>query len=679
MTNTTGSPEHDDAVSPAAEVEPTAPESPGAAQPTPTPEAAAATPAEAESTPAEAETAAAEATPAVPAEPETAPAEAEAEPSNAEPAPAEATPTDADPALAEAEAEPAAVVPGEPEAEPANAEPATTDATPGEATPDDPEVAQPAAMPTPADLAAVPAEPAPAAAEPAPAEPAAEAAPAAPAEPEPAAAEAASAEQEPAAAEAAPAEPAPARPTPAPPVPAAADPAPTAATRTSPAPSVPTPSVPTPSVPTPSAPTPSAPAAESTGPAAPTVASNEWGRVDESGEVYVRTAEGERSIGSWQVGKPEEALAFFIRKYEDLAVQVDLLETRLESGAAAPDDTAQGVAKVRAQLAEAHAIGDLAALSTRLDALDARIAERRAERRAARAKALEEARGRKEQIAQQAESIAEGSDWRNGADTLRGLLEEWKSLPRLDRATDDELWRRFSSARTHYTRRRKAHFSELAERRDEARVIKERILAEAEEISGSTDWGTTSRRYRELMSQWKAAGPAPRGVEDSLWKRFRAAQDTFFGARAAQQSQRDDEQQANLAVKEGILASAEALLPITDWKVARQQLRVLQERWEDAGHVPRDAMRSVEGRMRRVEDAIREAEQNEWQQSNPEARARAQATVTQLEASIADLESKAAKAREAGNDRKLREAEEAIEARKSWLVQAQQALEEFTR
>ncbi|WP_240477185.1 DUF349 domain-containing protein [Jiangella muralis] len=537
MTNTTGSPEHDDPATPAAEVEPTAPESPSAAEPAPE----AATPA------------------ALAAE-----------------APSEAAPD----------------VPSEEASEPAGAP--AEDAAP-----------EPAPVPTPADVA-----PAPAAAEP-------EAAEAPPAEP-------------------APAEPAPAEP-------AAAEPAP-------------------------------APA----GPAAPTVASNEWGRVDETGEVYVRTAEGERSIGSWQVGKPEEALAFFVRKYEDLAVQVDLLETRLESGAAAPDDTAQGVSKVRAQIAEAHAIGDLGALTTRLDALDARIAERRAERRAARAKALDEARGRKEQIASQAEAIAEGNDWRNGADTLRGLLEEWKGLPRLDRGTDDELWRRFSSARTHYTRRRKAHFSELAERRDEARVIKERILAEAEEISGSTDWGPTSRRYRELMSQWKAAGPAPRGVEDSLWKRFRAAQDIFFGARTTHQSQRDDEQVANLEVKEGILTQAEALLPITDWKAARQQLRGLQERWEDAGHVPRDSMRSIEGRMRKVEDAIREAEQNEWQRSNPEARARAQATVTQLEASIADLESKAAKAREAGNERKLREAEEAITARKSWLEQAQQALEEFT-
>lgn len=411
---------------------------------------------------------------------------------------------------------------------------------------------------------------------------------------------------------------------------------------------------------------------------AATVASNEWGRVDETGEVFVRTATGERNIGSWQVGRPEEALAFFARKFDDLVVQVDLLEKRLESGAAAPDDTAAGVAKLRSALADAHAIGDLDSLAARLDTLDERIEQRRAERKAARARAQEEAKARKAEIAGRAESIAESNDWKQGADTLRALLEEWKSLPRLDRPTDDELWRRFSSARTHYTRRRKAHFAELAERREEARTIKERILKEAEQLSTSTDWGPTSRRYRELMNQWKAAGPAPRGVEDSLWKRFRAAQDTFFGARNAAQAERDDEQQANLAIKEAILAEAEALLPITDWKAARRAMRALQDRWEEVGYVPRDSMRSIENRMRRVEDAIRDAEQGEWQRSNPEARARAEATVRQLEASIADLETKADKAREQGNDKALREAEEALAARRSWLEQAQRALDEFT-
>src|SRR5690625_1290195 len=408
-----------------------------------------------------------------------------------------------------------------------------------------------------------------------------------------------------------------------------------------------------------------------------TAVSSEWGRVDASGEVFVRTPDGERSIGSWKVSEPAEALAFFQRKYDDIVVQVDLLEQRLQSGAATPDDTATGAAKVREMIADAHAIGDLGALSTRLDTIDEHIAQRRAERKAERAKVIEQARERKDGIASEAEKIAEGSDWRAGADRFRALLDEWKALPRVDRATDDALWRRFSTARTHYTRRRKAHFAQRAEQRDQAQVIKERLIKEAESLSNSTDWGPTSRRYRELMADWKAAGPAPRSVEESFWKRFRAAQDVFFAARSENQSQRADEQRAKHQAKEELLTEAEALLPATDWKAARQSVRAIQERWEQVGYVPRDSMRSIEGRLRRVEEAIRGAEQHDWQRSNPEARARAQATIDQLRTLIADLESKVEKARASGDERKLREAQEALDARRDWLTQAENALDEF--
>jgi hypothetical protein len=412
-------------------------------------------------------------------------------------------------------------------------------------------------------------------------------------------------------------------------------------------------------------------------PVRPTVAENEWGRVDEAGDVFVRTGAGERQIGSWQVGEPEQALAFFGRKYDDLVVQVDLLEQRLGSGAAAPDETQAGVRKLREALVEPHAIGDFAVLSQRLDTIDERIAERRAARRAERAQALDEARVRKEHIAAQAEAIAEGDDWRHGADRLRTLLDEWKSLPRLDRATDDTLWRRFSSARTHYTRQRRTHFAEVAERREQAKAVKEGILAEAEALADSTDWGATARRFRELMTRWKAAGPAPKPADDALWRRFRAAQDTFFTARSSDLSKRDSEQHSNLEAKQALLEEAEALLPVDDWKAARETLRSIHERWEATGHVPRDAMRTVESRLRRVEEAVREAEQSEWRRTNPEARARAEATVAQLQASIADLEKQAATARERGDTTKAAEAEDALSARRSWLAQAERALDEF--
>ncbi|HEU5043632.1 MAG TPA: DUF349 domain-containing protein [Nocardioidaceae bacterium] len=410
----------------------------------------------------------------------------------------------------------------------------------------------------------------------------------------------------------------------------------------------------------------------------PDQSTDPWGRVSGDGSVYVRTSAGERKVGQWPDGDPAEALAFFRKRYDALAFEVDLLEQRVQAGALGPDEATSAVAKVRSTVSEAQAVGDLDGLVARLDALTGTIDARREQRKAERAKKLEAARTDKERIAAEAERLAEGHDWRNGANRLRQLLDEWKSLPRLEKGVDDSLWRRFSSARTTYTRRRKAHFAELNEKRGASAEVKERLADEAEELAGSTDWGATSSRYRELMRQWKAAGPAPRGQEDQLWKRFRGAQDTFFGARDAANAQLDQEFAANAETKEALLVEAEALLPVTDLAAARSSFREIAERWDAAGKVPRDRVKELEGRLRKVEQAIRGVEDDRWRRSNPEARARAADTVAQLEASIADLQTAHEKAVAAGNTKKAEEHAAALEARRSWLTEARKALDEFT-
>jgi hypothetical protein len=203
-------------------------------------------------------------------------------------------------------------------------------------------------------------------------------------------------------------------------------------------------------------------------------------------------------------------------------------------------------------------------------------------------------------------------------------------------------------------------------------------VVEAEELSDSTDWGPTSGKYREMMRQWKAAGPAPKGIDDQLWKRFRGAQDKFFGARDAANAELDREYAANAEKKEALLAEAEALLPVTDVKSAKESFREIAERWDAAGKVPRDRIKELEGRIRKVEQAIRGVEDEEWQRSSPEARARAADTVAQLESSLEELEAKRDKAEAAGNDKKAREHAQAIEARQAWLTEARRALDEFS-
>ncbi|GHF51803.1 MULTISPECIES: DUF349 domain-containing protein [Streptomyces] len=407
------------------------------------------------------------------------------------------------------------------------------------------------------------------------------------------------------------------------------------------------------------------------------MSSDPWGRVDETGTVYVRTADGEKVVGSWQAGSPEEALAYFERKYDGLVVEIGLLERRVRTTDLSAKDAMTAIEHLRTQVDEHHAVGDLAALRKRLDALVAVVESRREERKAAKAKQSEEARTAKEALVAEAEELAASEQWRSAGERLRALVDTWKGLPRLDRKTDDELWHRFSHARSAFSKRRKAHFASLDAQREDARKAKEKLVAEAEALSGSTDWGPTAARYRELMQDWKSAGRAQREAEDELWARFRGAQDVFFQARSEVFAERDAEQAGNLTLKEELAAEAEKLLPVTDLKAARAAFRSINERWEAIGHVPRDARPKIESRMHAVERAIQDAEESEWRRTNPEARARAAGLTGQLQAAVDKLQEQVDKARAAGNTAKADKLAKELEGRKALLDQALKGLEEF--
>ena len=404
---------------------------------------------------------------------------------------------------------------------------------------------------------------------------------------------------------------------------------------------------------------------------------SEWGRVADDGTVYVKTAEGERPVGQYPEGTADEALAFYVKRYDELAGSVHLLEQRVTAAVVSPDEASELVRTLRGQVVEAPAVGDLTSLVGRLDSLLPVISQQRQARRAERAEKSAAAKAEKERLVGEAEKLAEGNDWRNGANRLRQLLDEWKALPRIDRAADDALWRRFSTARTSYTRRRKTHFAEQNEKRESARVVKQRLVKEAESLSGSREWGPTAGAYRDLMRQWKAAGPAPREVEDELWGRFRAAQDAFFGARDEAMAAQDSEFQANAEAKQKLLVEAEALVPVTDVPGAKRAIREIAERWDAIGKVPRDQIRPLEDRMRAVETAIRGVEEEKWRRTDPEKSARADDMVTQLEDAIAKVEADLERARTSGDTKKVSDLEDNLASRRAFLEMAQRASADY--
>ncbi|NCT90891.1 DUF349 domain-containing protein [Cellulomonas sp. APG4] len=406
-----------------------------------------------------------------------------------------------------------------------------------------------------------------------------------------------------------------------------------------------------------------------------------WGRVDDDGTVWVREAAGERAVGQYPGAEAADALAFYVRRYADLHAKVLLLEARLQTTDLSVKEIDTTLEGLTAELAEPAVVGDVDALRTRLEGLGVVAAERRAAAEAERAAAKQAALEARTVIVEAAEKIAgtapEKMQWRPAGEQLRTLLDQWKDAqrhgPRLDRGSEDALWKRFSHARSAFDRERRRWFAELEKHNSAAKAEKEKLVAEAERLSSSTEWGPTTGAYRDLMTRWKAAGRASRKDDDALWARFRAAQDVFFAARDAANKATDEEYGANLEVKLGLLEEAEKLVPVKDLAAAKARLRDIQDRWEQAGKVPRGDVQRVEGRLRAVEQAVRDADQAQWRRSNPETRARAEGAAAQLNAAIAGLEDDLARAEQAGDARRVAEARAALDARRAWLEQVERA------
>jgi uncharacterized protein DUF349 len=393
-----------------------------------------------------------------------------------------------------------------------------------------------------------------------------------------------------------------------------------------------------------------------------------FGRVDDDGTVYVKTSAGERVVGSWQAGTPEEGLAHFARRFADIVTEVDLIETRLATGAADPTHTLTSLRRIRASLDDAHVVGDLDGLAERLDKLTVVAEQKSGEARAARDAARADAQARKIALAEEAERIAaESTQWKIAGDRLREILDEWKTIKGIDKKTDGELWKRYSAARDAFTRRRGTHFASLDAQRKQASGRKEELVAEAESLATSTDWTATANRLKELMGEWKAAPRAAKDVEQKLWDRFRAAQDAFFARRSEVFSARDTEHRASIEKRQSLLAEAEALDVEADPRAAQARLREIQSQWHDSGRLPRETAGALDRRLRAVDDKVRSAMDTAWRRTTPDSNP----LLTQMRDQVAEAEQRVARAEAAGDPKRIREAQEALAAKRRFLELAE--------
>ena len=406
----------------------------------------------------------------------------------------------------------------------------------------------------------------------------------------------------------------------------------------------------------------------------------QFAEISDDGVVTLLDGEEKVEVGQVPEASAEDALAYYVRKYDDVMTQLQLLKQRLDT-----DVSNQELQKTLDQIDETIAarqmVGDMAKLRDLSKQLRNDLVERQAKLQAQREQAIAEQQAAREKIVAEAEHVAaqdpEKTQWKQSTATMRELFDQWratqKSGPRLPRATEDELWKRFRSARNTFEKNRRAFFSQLDARNAEAKKTKEDLIARAEALQGSTDWGPTTVKYRELMNEWKKSPRASRKDDDALWARFRAAQDVFFNARDAANAELDREYEANLAVKEQILKDAEQHLPFKSLESARSVMKDIRARWDEAGRVPRKDMSRMEAAMSKLERALSDLEDDHWRKTDPETKARTNSALTQLEDAIAQLEADLAAAEQAGDQQKVTAVQEALKARRQWLEVVQAA------
>ncbi|MFY7819766.1 MAG: DUF349 domain-containing protein [Rhodoluna sp.] len=402
------------------------------------------------------------------------------------------------------------------------------------------------------------------------------------------------------------------------------------------------------------------------------MSSSKFGRVDSENNVFVLELGSERKVGQYPKVSADEALAFYERKFAELEAQVRTLEQRIKNAVLASNLLAQ-FKKLSADLVEPNAVGDLNNLRGRVAALEPKIAELSAKRTAASKEASAAALKSRIDLAEAAEAIANQdqakTQWKQSSEKMAKLFTDWQEVQKtgakVSKADADPIWKRFSVARTKFETAKRAYFAGLDASNKAVRAAKNNIVEQAEKLASA---GSDSIvEYRKLLEQWKSAGRTPGKSDDALWARFKAAGDTIYSARQASSASEAGDHAANLAAKLELLKTYSDIDPSKGLDEAKRRLQELQKKWEKVGKIPKEKIREVEDKLRAIENKVKSAEQDHWRKSDPASIDRSNSVISQLETAIAKLETELAKATATGNDKKIKDATDALSARRAWL------------
>ncbi len=310
-----------------------------------------------------------------------------------------------------------------------------------------------------------------------------------------------------------------------------------------------------------------------------------WNGISFDGkELFTLTDDGKLTIYAGKDGKErvlaevtadnaETVLEPLKEKFAALQTKVNELNTEWNN----TEDKlklADKVHQLKNQILSANALGNIEDLATALAPAEQEIAKRYDENYAYRLK-----------LAEEAETLAEASEWKETTNALRELVEKWKASGHTDKQRSDKLWSRIDAARNKFNERKQKYFEDQEKDLLGNLDLKLDLVEQAESLINSVEWKKTSETFHRLTNEWKTIGHTLSKKNEELWQRFIAAKSAFFDRKREHSDRIAQEQEQHFIVKSALVEKAEALKDSKEWNNTAIAYAALMEEWKKAGRV----------------------------------------------------------------------------------------------
>lgn len=181
--------------------------------------------------------------------------------------------------------------------------------------------------------------------------------------------------------------------------------------------------------------------------------------------------------------------------------------------------------------------------------------------------------------------VKSSNEWNTLSAEIEEIQKKWRTIGFATRKENQKIYDRFRAACDKFFERKREYYAQFKDTMNENMEKKLSLIEQAEALKDSKEWKKTTEALIALQKQWKEIGAVPRKKSEQLWKRFRAACDSFFNERDAQAKPEND-YYGNLKAKKALIEEIKAYELSEDAAANLAAAKEFAAKWQGIGFVP---------------------------------------------------------------------------------------------